>query len=459
MSVFTAFQLLSVPVFVRQLGVPLYGDWIVLYAVPSYLSLADFGVQTSAGSAMAMCVGAGEIAEAAGILRAFRRLIVTVAAALVALLVAGCLALSPVRILGLDAIGLRDARLAILLLALYAALNLYWGVYSIAFRSIGLFHRHMWAITIVRAIEFAGIIGCLAMGAGPVDLAAVLLVIRVVGTLAVQRDYMRSAPWHTVVEPRPFRLGSLVTSSLANAGISAATLVQNQGMLLVASAVGGPGQVVALNSIRTVTNSLYHLATLSSAGVTPELSRALGANDRALALRLFRTLFAVVCAVSVAAAVAMCALGPLFLRLWTDGAVSVSFVVMWVFVVSTATDCTWLAALSIASAANRTQGIAIAYFAAAVVAVPVAYQLLPHLGIIGVGFSLLTTSVAVNAVALPVAVALAGDTLASLLGGSPVEITRLVRRLVKRRPRPGAVGLANPAAAASAADSARSGDE
>src|ERR1700693_4636189 len=53
-------QLGSVPIFLHAWGAAKYGDWLLLSAIPSYLSLSDLGFGDASGSDMCMRVAAGD---------------------------------------------------------------------------------------------------------------------------------------------------------------------------------------------------------------------------------------------------------------------------------------------------------------------------------------------------------------------------------------------------------------
>src|SRR5216684_7073450 len=60
-SVVTAIvQIVSVPVFLHFWGVKLYGEWLILSAIPTYLMLSDMGFGSVAGNDMTMRVAAGD---------------------------------------------------------------------------------------------------------------------------------------------------------------------------------------------------------------------------------------------------------------------------------------------------------------------------------------------------------------------------------------------------------------
>src|SRR5260370_29677298 len=47
-------QIVSVPVFLHFWGVKLYGEWLILSAIPTYLMLSDMGFGSVAGNDMTM---------------------------------------------------------------------------------------------------------------------------------------------------------------------------------------------------------------------------------------------------------------------------------------------------------------------------------------------------------------------------------------------------------------------
>src|ERR1700722_13658547 len=76
--VVTAFvQLVTVPVFLRVWGAERYGEWILLSAIPSYLSMTDMGFGNAAGNEMTMDVASGNRQRALQTFQSTGALIVT----------------------------------------------------------------------------------------------------------------------------------------------------------------------------------------------------------------------------------------------------------------------------------------------------------------------------------------------------------------------------------------------
>src|SRR5579875_1422487 len=62
-------QLVQVPVFLHFWSTPLYGDWLVVNAIPSYLSFSNIGFGSVAGNEMTMLMGRN---DREGALRVFQ---------------------------------------------------------------------------------------------------------------------------------------------------------------------------------------------------------------------------------------------------------------------------------------------------------------------------------------------------------------------------------------------------
>ena len=57
--VIVVIQLAGVPILLHSWGVHLYGEWLILSALPTYLSMTDLGFSQSAGNDMSQHVARG----------------------------------------------------------------------------------------------------------------------------------------------------------------------------------------------------------------------------------------------------------------------------------------------------------------------------------------------------------------------------------------------------------------
>src|SRR5579862_5551795 len=56
----TIIQLIQVPVFLHFWSVPLYGEWMIVNSIPSYLAFSNIGFGSVAGNEMTMLTSAGD---------------------------------------------------------------------------------------------------------------------------------------------------------------------------------------------------------------------------------------------------------------------------------------------------------------------------------------------------------------------------------------------------------------
>src|ERR1700759_1790594 len=104
----TIIQFVQVPVFLHFWSVPLYGEWLILNSIPTYLSFSNAGFGNVAGNDMTMLMAGG---DREGSLRVFQScwwLIVCICSALTLLLSGALYFLPAARILKIDHISETD---------------------------------------------------------------------------------------------------------------------------------------------------------------------------------------------------------------------------------------------------------------------------------------------------------------------------------------------------------------
>src|SRR5712664_3378586 len=112
-------QIVSVPVFLHFWGVKLYGEWLILSAIPTYLMLSDMGFGSVAGNDMTMRVAAG---DRDGALETFQSTwaLMLMTSALIEIVVVGVIWVLPLtRWLNLSALGAPEVRLILILFSAY----------------------------------------------------------------------------------------------------------------------------------------------------------------------------------------------------------------------------------------------------------------------------------------------------------------------------------------------------
>jgi len=353
--VITITQLLLVPVLVNSWGLTLFGIWAMLATVPTMLALSDFGIINSAWARMTKFISRGEIDRGRVVLHT-----AWLAAGLIGLLLvlaaAATLYLLPAGILpSADRLSDGQARLALFLLIVYGVGTVIFRLNTVIFRSAGNVPLTLWCNTASFALENFALLGAVWLGADLLTAATTLLVARcfsiasvfVVGsTMFPQlRPGFAHARWSEWLEMwRP---------ALSAAVLGLGIIAFLQLSVLVLGAAAGAAAVPAFVAVRTLSRVGLQMAQLVAGPVAQEFSQEMAAGRQERAGRYFGLVLATSGLMSVGIAVGLVLFGTTFVRVWTAGAIQVSFTLMVLMAISSAAAVLWNTLANLVSAVNR----------------------------------------------------------------------------------------------------------
>jgi O-antigen/teichoic acid export membrane protein len=391
----TIVQVVSVPLFLHFWGVKLYGEWLILSAIPFYLALSDVGFGSVAGNDMTMRVAAG---DRDGALETFQSTwaLLCVVSLLVAVTVLGVIWFLPLtRWLNLSSVGLAEVRLVLVILSLYAILAVQAGLVMSAFRSDGNFAFSAVMYNVVRLAEWILPTIAVALGAGPVPVAGALLVARILGTFVMGWLLLRKSPWLRFGF-RHARLSSvrrLASPAIAFMAFPAGNALSIQGMVLVIGISLGPVAVATFSTMRTLTRFGFTIMDAIKNSVWPELSSAYGAQNWDLARRLHRTACQAALWLSFAAVIFLFVAGDRIFAFWTHGRVVMDVSAFRWLLLGIVANSFWYTSSVVTIASNTHQRVAALYLAGTAGSLILARYLMPHFGISGAAMSLLAIDI------------------------------------------------------------------
>src|ERR1700688_3821876 len=156
-------QLAAVPCFLHFWGAAKYGDWLILSAIPSYLTLSDLGFGDASGSDMTMRVAAGDRQGAIETYHSSWALL-----SLVSLLVASVATIVVRHVpwhhfIKLSTVPDRRASVIVLILGFYVLASKPWGILESGFRCDGNFATGRMGGAVIHVVETAAAttVGCL----------------------------------------------------------------------------------------------------------------------------------------------------------------------------------------------------------------------------------------------------------------------------------------------------------
>jgi O-antigen/teichoic acid export membrane protein len=314
-----------VPLLLGAWGVEVYGEWIVLTAIASFGSLANFGVVQASASEMMLAVGTGDRDRAS-------RLSVTslLAGAVFILLVlsaawAGFSSVDVNAVLGVSTISPRAAFTVVMLALAGTVLAILSPPLSAALSVVVGNALTTVVSALIKAGELLAIAVAAFAGAGPIWITAILVGSATVN-IAMHFGLVRYfVPWLSF-DARLFDvtiLRELIRPSLAQflISISASTLAI-QLPRIVLGHVLGPTAVASFTVTVTYMRAARALTTLFSQSLQVETARAYAENRRDILTRLIATMCQVHLWSSIALMLTLTLLGGSIFSLWTHGKIS-----------------------------------------------------------------------------------------------------------------------------------------
>jgi O-antigen/teichoic acid export membrane protein len=363
-----ATQLAAVPLFLHFWSVEDYGTWLLLSAIPSYLSLADVGVTSVAMNRMTMLSTRGEQSKSNVVFQT--ALSITVYTTL-ALLVLSTLIiwLADLKVLQGGA-----ARHTLTLLALVALLNVAMGLIDAVFRASDEFALGTWLISGARMVEWlGGVLGLLIAGS-MLSVAAGLFFARaatLVCCVVIASRRFRNFHWGLgAVDVAEMRL--MLPKSIAFLSFPLGNAILLQGSSILVGSLFGPATLALFNTYRTLSRVPLQLLATVNRTLWPEISRLFAVGNLQMLRRLRNkgtTLAVGLCV--LAAAIMLVGTDPI-LEKWTGGRIHSDRILLGAFLVISLASCLWQLDQVLLSSTNSHTQLSVWYLLVAIGCLPLA---------------------------------------------------------------------------------------
>jgi O-antigen/teichoic acid export membrane protein len=374
-------QLATLPIFLARWSTEEYGQWIMLSAVPIYLTVADFGIVTAAGNLMSMHKAREEIEE---LNRVFKSSIFIIVAVVPVLAV---LTSVPLLFFGF---GLNiDQRGALAALILASLLNVACGLFDSAYRPFGKYPKVTVLLTTARVADWIGTVCGLYIGGSLTSAALGLLSGRIFSCIAMFLFARRDVPelkWNIdKVDGKLAR--QLIRNGIGFLSFPIGNLLTLQGMVVLVGAQLGGGAVALFNSSRTLARLLAQLAILTAKALAPEISRLYGAGKDREADALIKQLMWTILPLTIVGAVGLEILGPALLEKWSRGKIAFDRTVFTWLVAGAICAAYWQIRSTKLTATNRHSLLATMFLIVSASALVIAYFTEKHFGIVSAAAS------------------------------------------------------------------------
>lgn len=386
-----AVQLMLVPLLLSAWGASRYGGWLLLYALPGYLTLSDFGFTLIAKNDMVMAAAAGRREAMLRVYHsAFALLLATTA-------IVGALAwtaLSWVTLTGrvdLGPISERDGKFVIAVLIANVLANQFFLLLCAGVRASGRPAAEVsWGAT-ARLLEGATTAVAAALSTDVTHAALAIVGVRLACIAAIWAWLRAMAPelrlgWRGA---RLAEIRAMAHPALSYSLLGLAQALAIQGPIVMLSALSGATATATFATLRTLARLGTSAANLVNYSVAPEYSRLYGARSLQTFARLERTHMTIGVLGVAAYALLLWHLGPWIVAAWTHGQIPLVHPFFEILILSVAAEMVWSAAFAPLSATNRHVRISYIFVGLTLAWVPLAYLGALSAGLNGVAAALL----------------------------------------------------------------------
>lgn len=413
----TIVQLVQVPIFLHFWNVALYGEWMIVSAVPNYLNVSSTGFGNVAGNEMTMMAARG---DREGALRVFQSCwwLITFICATCILLLAIVLYFFPAASwLKLHAIGPVDAKWIIFYLGCSVLLSQLETLLQASYRCVGRYSYGSLLKSAFSLTAFAVMFVVVCLGGGARAAALSYALANGFFTFVLCIMVRREIPWIRFgwTHARLSEIRRLVGPAIAFMAFPLGNALNLQGTILAVGYALGPTAVVIFGTARTVSRVALQVFQMVNNTFWPELSIAFGANNIGLIRTLHRRSCQMALIIAVSMVLAMLTFGPWFLTHWTRGHVPPSRGLLAILLLVVIANALWSTSSTLLTAVNRHQTLASWYLFGTSVTVIITYITAKYLGLEWAAASLLISEIIMNMYVLPTSLKLSEDTFPAFL--------------------------------------------
>jgi O-antigen/teichoic acid export membrane protein len=317
MAITIGIQLASLPLFLHYWDAATYGTWLILSAIPAYLSMADVGMVTAAGNKMTIAVGKGDITEANRIFQSAQAFMLVVCG------VIGLFAVPFVIFAPLPWFTSTDIRLTLIALIVGVLAALFGGLAEAAFKSTGRYATGTFLSNYARLGEWLGSMFGLIFVGTFAGVAVAGLVVRLIGVLCsilVARRGNHGLSWG-IQSAKETEIRAMIKPAVSFMAFPLANALSFQGVTLLVGAMFGPVAVAMFNTYRTIARVAVQVTAIFSHALWPEFSRIFGQGETSALTGLYRRSAWLSAIQSLFLSLVLYFLSPWLLRVWTHNAI------------------------------------------------------------------------------------------------------------------------------------------
>ena len=406
-----AIQIASLPLFLHYWGVELYGEWLILSAIPAYLSLSDIGFASVAANDMTIRVANGDNQGALEVYQSIW-IFICIVSTLVGCLLAFFIYIYPLDVLfSIRHISVLNTKQTLFVLVLYVLFSLQSGVLSAAFRSVGRYAYGSVMNNTIRFVEWLLSLLALVLGGGVLILATTILLVRLSGLIVMWYVLRKQVPWLRL----GFEVASLkIIKELRNPAVAFMAFplglaLSLQGIVLAIGILLGSAAVVMFSAYRTLTRILVQVITMINQAIWPEVSSVYGEGKLDIIFLIHRKGSSITFWLALFAIITLGFSAEWIIEIWTHHTLEQNYTLLFLLLVTTFLNVQWQTSWVVLMATNQHQKISIIFIVSSVCGLILSILVMPLIGLNGVGLALIIAEIPMLYLAIDSTLVILGD--------------------------------------------------
>ncbi|MDR6413292.1 hypothetical protein [Pseudarthrobacter sulfonivorans] len=370
-------QLLQVPTYLNVLTAEEYGAYLVLIAVPSALTLADFGLLSALSTRLTRLIAAGKQPEATQVFR----MVLYIVFFLTSMILVAVFSILAFFVIELEPFNRIEAAAVLSQYTVYSLLFILSSALEGAMRASNAYADAWMRLAFMRISDFACGVALLYLTDSVIFAVSGMLISRMIGVAQLYRRTRMRATWASFSPLRPTRSGmeGMMKPTIGSAALPIGNAVLNQGVVLAVNASLGPAAVAVYSTTRTIVSTLRQLSNVVSNGILPHMTQRYALSRALEAQSFLRRVFFATSAVLLASSVVLALCGQWLVSIWTLGRIEPSQSLLLIMICQVLIESIWTLIAVQLLAQNIHFGYSIFYAIAAIATVTVLYMLPPNI--------------------------------------------------------------------------------
>jgi O-antigen/teichoic acid export membrane protein len=377
-----ALRLISMPLFLHFWGKDLYGEWLIMLTIPSYLAISGSGISGIAANEMVIKSSKGLQAESLSVFQSVWAFISSITLLFVLLTALFAFIFPVAQWLKISHISVSDIRICMVLLAFYTFCLLQGELLLGAFR-VGKFVKGVLWYNLINLFENVGLLVVVAYSSNVLIALGVYVAIRLLGTCLMAQQLFQQVPWlkFGVRHASLTVIKSSIIPAFSFFGINISNALSVQGVLMVIGLRLGAPAVVVFTAIRTIVNLIKQFNSMIYYSVLPEFSTSLAKNNILLARKLHRYACQISLYFTLFNIIILMFLGKTVIHIWTNGKLEVDYLFFLLMLFSMLPNTFYVTSAYVHVSINKLTKISIVCLLASIFSIVLTYVTIPFIGI------------------------------------------------------------------------------